>query len=62
MLHLDSTLSQSEVQADMGVLATQAIPLEFRPWEGGAELPGLPSVSFSPVTALIMLLPLINVD
>ena len=28
----------------MGVLATQAIPLEFRPWEGGAELPGLPSV------------------
>ena len=44
VLHLDSTLSQSEVQADMGVLATQAIPLEFRPWEGGAELPGLPSV------------------
>ena len=28
----------------MGVLATQAIPLEFRGWEGGAELPGLPSV------------------
>ena len=44
VLHLDSTLSLSEVQADMGVLATQAIPLEFRPWEGGAELPGLPSV------------------
>ena len=44
VLHLFSTLSQSEVQADMGVLATQAIPLEFRPWEGGAELPGLPSV------------------
>jgi len=32
VLHLDSTLSLSEVQADMG------------PWEGGAELPGLPSV------------------
>jgi len=44
VIHLDSTLSLSEVQADMGVLATQAIPLEFRPWEGGAELPGLPSV------------------
>jgi len=44
VLHLDSPLSQSEVQADLGVLATQALPGEFRPWEGGMELPGLPAV------------------
>jgi len=44
VLHLDSVLSQSEVQADLGVLATQAIPSKFRPWVGGMDLPGLPSV------------------
>ena len=33
-----------QVQADLGVLATQALPPEFRPWEGGMELPGLPCV------------------
>jgi len=44
VLHLDSALSQSEVQADLGVLATQALPGEFRPWECGVELPGLPAV------------------
>jgi len=42
-LHLDSNLSQSELQQDLGVLAQQALPLEFRPWNG-IELPLMPRV------------------
>ena len=29
-LHIDSSLSQDEVQQDLGVLAQQALPIEFR--------------------------------
>lgn len=42
-LYLDSKLSQHELQQDMGVLAQQALPLEFRAWNG-MELPGMPRV------------------
>ena len=42
-LHLDSQLSQDELQQDLGVLAQQALPLEFRDWNG-IELPLMPRV------------------
>ena len=42
-LHLASDLSQEELQQDMGVLAQQALPLEFRAWNG-LELPLMPRV------------------
>ena len=42
-LHVNSNLSQSELQQDLGVLAHQALPLEFRPWNG-LELPLMPRV------------------
>ena len=42
-LHLASDLSQEELQQDMGVLAQQALPLEFRAWNG-IELPLMPRV------------------
>jgi len=42
-LHLDSKLSQDELQQDLGVLAQQALPLEFRDWNG-IELPLMPRV------------------
>ena len=42
-LHIDSNLSQNELQQDLGVLAQQALPLEFRPWNG-IELPLMPRV------------------
>ena len=42
-LHIASHLSQSELQQDLGVLAQQALPLEFRPWNG-LELPLMPRV------------------
>ena len=42
-LHLDSKLSQEELQQDLGVIAQQALPLEFRDWNG-LELPLMPRV------------------
>jgi len=42
-LYLDSKMSQEELQQDMGVLAQQALPVEFRAWNG-LELPGMPNV------------------
>jgi len=42
-LHIDSELSQHELQQDLGVLAQQALPLELRPWNG-IELPLMPRV------------------
>ena len=43
MLHIDSSHSQDEVQQDLGVLAQQALPIEFRPWNG-IELPLMPRI------------------
>jgi len=42
-LHIDSSHSQDEVQQDLGVLAQQALPIEFRPLNG-IELPLMPRI------------------
>ena len=42
-LHIDTSLSQDELQQDLGLLAHQALPREFRPWNG-LELPLMPRV------------------
>ena len=42
-LHLDSKLSQEELQQDLGLLAQQALPLQFRD-RNGLELPLMPRV------------------
>ena len=42
-LHVASPKTQHELQQDLGVLAQQALPMEFRPWNG-IELPLMPRV------------------